>query len=324
MGNVTYIEKGEGRKKFLGASMRVGLIGAGAVGAYFIWGFAEKSDIDFCVIADGERAERLKEKGIFINGKNFRPQIKTAKEAGELDIVWIATKYDALDSAIATVKEVAGEKTIVLSLLNGVDSEERIRAALKKGVVLLSVMRIASKRDAEGIHFNPEATQGVFFGADDKENGAQNEAVARVKESLEQTRINYRVMDDIKRDLWRKYASNIANNLPQAVLGTDASLYTESEHGLFLATKLWQEVRAVAKANGVELSEKPIIFYGIAPTSKFSTLQDLEAKRHTEIEMFAGHLMKLAEKSQIQVPYTEYTYHAIKALEEKNDGIIGC
>ena len=52
-----------------------------------------------------------------------------------------------------------------------------------------------------------------------------------------------------------------------------------------------------------------------------STLQDIDAGRHTEIDMFSGALMRMGKELGIPTPYNEYTYHMIKALEEKNDGL---
>ena len=54
--------------------------------------------------------------------------------------------------------------------------------------------------------------------------------------------------------------------------------------------------------------------------TRFSTLQDLDAGRHTEIDMFSGALAKMGKELGVPMPYNEYTYHIIKALEEKNDG----
>lgn len=54
---------------------------------------------------------------------------------------------------------------------------------------------------------------------------------------------------------------------------------------------------------------------------RYSTLQDLDAGRHTEIDMFSGALMRMGQELGIPTPYNEYTYHMIKALEEKNDGL---
>ena len=56
------------------------------------------------------------------------------------------------------------------------------------------------------------------------------------------------------------------------------------------------------------------------PTARYSTLQDIDAKRHTEIDMFSGALMRMGKELGIPTPYNEYTYHMIKAIEEKNDG----
>ena len=67
----------------------VALIGAGAVGGYFIWGLNGKKDINFSIIAEGERKERL-EQGLVINGEKYTPQVLTPKEAGVVDLIMIA------------------------------------------------------------------------------------------------------------------------------------------------------------------------------------------------------------------------------------------
>ena len=68
-------------------------------------------------------------------------------------------------------------------------------------------------------------------------------------------------------------------------------------------------------------SEKPTksSSYGSAvpPKTRYSTLQDLDAGRHTEIDMFSGALMRMGKRTRHSDPYNEYTYHIIKALEEK-------
>lgn len=302
--------------------MNIGLIGAGAVGAYFIWGFQNSESVKVTVLAEGERKERLS-RGIRINNEVYTPDVRSSKENVKYDLILVATKYSGLGEAIEMLRHCSDETTIILSLLNGVDSEEKICAAGIKGILVPSVMRIASRRDAFGIYFEPEKTQGVYFGVGKHSDHKVEEAVKKVAAIFSASQIRYTVLDDIDTDIWVKYASNIANNLPQAVLGTDASLYTDSEHGYFLATKLWEEVRAVAKTRGISLSEEPLIFTSVPKTSKYSTLQDLENMCHTEIDMFAGYLMEMAQEAGISVPFTEYTFHAIKALEEKNDGKIG-
>lgn len=81
------------------------------------------------------------------------------------------------------------------------------------------------------------------------------------------------------------------------------------------------EVWTPQEAHGVDLLIV-CLKYGALPgaSAKFSTLQDIEAGRHTEIDMFSGALMRMGKELGIPTSYNEYTYHMIKALEEKNDG----
>lgn len=81
------------------------------------------------------------------------------------------------------------------------------------------------------------------------------------------------------------------------------------------------EVWTPQEAHGVDLLIV-CLKYGALPgaSAKFSTLQDIEAGRHTESDMFSGALMRMGKELGIPTPYNEYTYHMIKALEEKNDG----
>lgn len=299
---------------------KIALIGAGAIGAYLIWSFEDAADVTFTVIAEGERAERLERDGVRINGERHSLRVREPARAGEQDVVFIATKYGALDEAIAMLPPMIGPDTLVLSLLNGVDSEERLARAVGPEHVVHSVIRIASHRTREGVSFDPERVIGLYFGlpGTGPEDRRKTEALS---ELFARTRLRWHQSEDILTDIWLKFASNIANNLPQAVLGTSASLYLKSEHGRFLAQKLWSEVAAVAAAHGVRLAEEVLIFPGQSASAKYSTLQDLEAGRHTEIDMFAGQMMRMGEQTGVPTPYCEYTYHAIKALEEKNDGL---
>lgn len=299
---------------------KVALIGAGAIGAYLIWSFDGVAGITFTVAAEGARRERLKHNGIVINGKRHSLQVQEAAQAGPQDLVFIATKYGALDEAIAMLPPLMGPDTLVLSLLNGVDSEDRVAQAVGPEHIVHSVIRIASRRTQAEVHFEPDRVIGLSFGL---LNACPDEQwkLEALSALFANTRLRWHCSDDILTDIWVKFASNIANNLPQAVIGAPANLYLKSEHGLFLAQKLWSEVAAVAAAKGVHLSEDVLIFPGQSSSAKYSTLQDLEAGRHTEIDMFAGHMIHMAEEMGISVPYCEYTFHAIKALEEKNDGL---
>ena len=297
---------------------KVALLGAGAVGAYFIWGLSEKMGDNFCVVAKGERKERLEKNGIIINGKPYSLNVKEPQELKGVDLILISSKQDALNGMLDDIKCMVGENTTVISLLNGVTSEEIIGNAIGMEHMLYSVMRIASARIGNEITFNPDITAGVFVG--EKGIKEPTERLLAVEEVFKGSEVRYTLMEDIEADMWMKYAGNISQNLPQAILGVGFGAYMDSSHVLHIASALWKEVAKVANAKGVALTEKFQLFVGAKPFARFSTLQDIDAKRHTEIEMFAGEMIRMGKELGIEVPYCEYTYHLIKSLEEKNDG----
>ena len=110
------------------------------------------------------------------------------------------------------------------------------------------------------------------------------------------------------------------------------------DYALFMAVKATQgqagladwpnalrcrEPEAIAAANGIDMQRVDAVSgkgCAVKPSARYSPLQDLDAGRHTEIDMFSGTLIRMGKKLGILTPYNEFAYHMIKALEEKNDG----
>ena len=126
-------------------------------------------------------------------------------------------------------------------------------------------------------------------------------------------------------DLWYKFSLNISKNLPQAIINCGQGAYTDSEHVAYISERMRLEVVAVAEAKGIDIhdADAPAARNsGILPDARYSTLQDLDAHRPTEIDMFSGTLIRMGKELGIEVPFNEFAFHAIKALEEKNCGKI--
>lgn len=296
----------------------VAILGAGAIGSYFIYGFSAAPDIDFCLIAKGERKERLEKEGLCINDKIYKPKVKTPEEAKGVDLLLVSTKYNGLRDALEDIRTVVAPHTTVLSLLNGIDSEEIIGTVIDPARIAYSLMRINSERKGNSVTFNAEKTPGLFVG--EKDSREESERLLAIRELLAKTPLHYHFCEDIISEQWLKFTLNIAYNLPQAVLGTGYASYFDSEHVGFIRDRLEAEARKVAAAYGISYGPLENTRPRWLERARFSTLQDLEAKRHTEIDMFCKVLMEKAAAKGLEVPFAEYTYHAIKALEEKNDG----
>lgn len=143
---------------------KVAVLGAGAVGSYVIWGLSNNKDITLGVIASGERNERLKNQGIMINGIKYTPEVWTPEEAKNVDLLIVSLKYGSLRGALDDIETITGENTTIMSLMNGVDSEEIIAERIDKSHILYSFIKVASQRKEDGYHFDPETTVGIYFG----------------------------------------------------------------------------------------------------------------------------------------------------------------
>ena len=97
------------------------------------------------------------------------------------------------------------------------------------------------------------------------------------------------------------------------MVGCGVGAYRDSEHVAFLRDRLREEVDRIADTSSTFGSK-------VRDRARYSTLQDLDAGRHTEVDMFAGAVVRMGRELGIPTPYNEFTYHMIKALEEKNDG----
>ena len=128
------------------------------------------------------------------------------------------------------------------------------------------------------------------------------------------------------RGLWFKFMCNVGENLTCALLGIPYGSFRVSEHANALRRAAMEEVMAVANAKGINLDKsdmerqeeaiKRITFH-----NKPSTLQDLEAGKKTEIEMFAGKMISLGQELGIPTPLNWMFYQGIRVLEEKNQGV---
>ena len=101
----------------------VAIIGAGAIGSHFIAGLTEKLGDDLWIVAEGERKERLEKNGIVINDQKYDLHVKTPEEAKGVDLLIISVKYGALQGTLPMIEKIVDAHTLVISPMNGVDSE---------------------------------------------------------------------------------------------------------------------------------------------------------------------------------------------------------
>lgn len=299
---------------------RIVLIGLGAMGVFFAPRLYEAFGDDFYIIAGGERKKRLESKGVTINGVNYRFPIVTPEEQGEpADLILIGVKGYGFAQAIEDIRHQVGEHTLILSLLNGVDSEEQLIQAFGEKHVLYAYMRMSIVMKDGKADFDPYWGK-IHFG--ENKNDVLSDRVLAVKEVFDHADIPYEIDPDMLKGLWFKYMCNIGENMTCALLGIPFGFFRISDSANWIRDNAMREVAAIAQKKGIDIGEKEIAEQDVTvktipPENKPSTLQDLEAEKLTEVEMFAGNVIKMGKELGVPTPINEMFYHGIRVLEEK-------
>lgn len=296
---------------------KVILCGLGAVGTVYADKLQRFDEKNFRVLVDEERLKRYMANPISFNGNklNFH-YITPDTEDFKADLIIIATKMTGLDDAIKNIKNFIYEDTIIIPLLNGVTSEELIADAYGWDKVLYAYF-IGHSSVRTGNTIVHDDVNTFVFGADKE----PDERVERVKEFFDRTKINYKVPEDIRHSLWCKYMLNVASNPTTSLLRMTFGEMLENKYFMQLAINIMKEVQAVAKAEGVRntttmIDETIAHLHTMIPGGKTSMLQDVEAGRHTEIDMFAGTMIELGEKHNIHTPYCSFLKEMFDIIHE--------
>jgi 2-dehydropantoate 2-reductase len=298
----------------------VAVIGAGAMGAFYASKLFDWNKDCVTLIAKAERYNQLKEKGLIVNKKNYViPVVRPSDKTVPSDFIIVAVKHHHLPQAIKDIKNVVGEDSIIISVMNGITSEEQIAAVYGINKVLYAVaLGIDAVRQGNNVTYT---TQGkLFFG--EAKNPVLTKRVKRVQSLLDRAGIANETPEDMIRILWWKFMINVGINQVSAVLRTPYEVFQTSQDARLIMEEAMREVVTIAKAAHVHLSEEDIknwysILSTLSPQGKTSMLQDVEATRKTEVEMFAGKMTELGKTYGIPTPVNQTLLRMIKVIEQR-------
>lgn len=299
---------------------KVILCGLGAIGTIYADKLEKFDAENFKVLVDESRYERYSKNPVIFNGRalNFE-YVLPSEEDFKADLIILATKFAGLKDAIKNIKNFVKEDTVILSLLNGVTSEDIIADVYGKDKMLYSYF-IGHSSVRCGNSVTHDDVNTIVFGA---ENNLSENVVA-VKNFFDKVGINYKIPDDIKRSMWLKFMLNVSANQPTAILRMTFGDMFENTHFMKFAESIMREVQSVAKAEGVQNTETMVDealkhLKTMTPEGKTSMLQDVEAGRKTEVDMFAGTVIELGKKHGIPTPYNKIMKEMIGIIEEHQD-----
>ena len=295
------------------------VVGAGAIGASIAVRLMEAGK-QVVISANGERKARYLKQGFVVNGRQYFLPVKDKYEADPADLVIIAVKNYSLEEAIEEMRPYVSINTIILSLLNGIDAVPRLRREFgEDSVPYAMILGIDALREENRVQY---LAKGRIFCGFEKEKVEKNAPTLAVLEEFFRTSdIAFVVPEDIVKEIWFKFMINVGLNQWSALIRAPYRLFQDSPHGQELLSKTMIEVISLSKRYGGNLEETDIdraiaVLKTLAPQGKTSMLQDVEARRQTEVDAFAGAMKRLAKAADLDVPINAILYDAIRAIED--------
>ena len=299
----------------------VSVIGLGALGVLFGHHLSEqmpKSTLR--IVADAERIERYKHDQVYCNGVTCDFSYLTPEETGNpADLLIFAVKFSDLADAIKAVKNQVGPDTIIMSLLNGINSEDIIGQAFGLDKVLYSV---AQGMDAVkvGNQLTYRNMGMICFGGIN--SSETSEKIQAVTSLFEKTKLPFEVVDDMRKKLWGKFMLNVGVNQAVAVFECDYGGILKEGPARDTMISAMKEVIALSEHEKVNLTLTDLDYWlhvldGLSPEGKPSMRQDTEAKRHSEVELFAGTVLSLGKKHGLSFTTNQMLYDKIKEMENQ-------
>ena len=294
----------------------VGLIGLGAVGALYAQRL-HATGAQLLVIADEKRAARYRREGVLLNGEAIPFRYATPAQARPVDLLIFATKIGGLGEAMETAARFVGPDTLLMCLTNGVTSEGLLAQRFGGQNVLYSIAQgMDAVKEGNTVVYTRPGT--IVLG--EREPGPVCARVHRVADYLTAHGIDVMRVEDVVRRQWSKLMFNVGIN--QAVMvfeGTYESVQREGRPREVMIGAM-REAQRLAALEGYPVSDEEFDAWlsltdSLSPSGAPSMRQDGAAHRKSEVELFSGTMLRLADKHGVDVPVNRWLYEQITRME---------
>jgi 2-dehydropantoate 2-reductase len=236
-------------------------------------------------------------------------------EIGPVDIVLFAVKLWDVEMAAAFARPLLGEQTRVITLQNGVDSYERVSAAIGADHAVPGVANVSSLIVEPGLVRQTSSFHAITFGRPD---GRADDVLERFAASSAHANCIVKFSNDIQRDRWRKFVvltgTSGATALTRMTLG---SILDDPDTRIFLR-ELMRETLSVGRAEGVTLEEgfveeRMAYLDANAPREmRTSMAHDVMRGNRLEVDWLNGHVSRLGRAHGIPTPRNDTVYAGLK------------
>lgn len=300
--------------------MKIAVMAAGGVGGYFGARLAAAGE-DVHFIARSAHLAALRDKGLTLNSANgdlhLQPVSATDDPAqiGPVDIVIFAVKQYDTESAARQIKPLIGTDTAAITLQNGMDKDERLRAVLGREHVMEGAAYIGGAGVAfPGVISHVGKVARIIFGEADGRRSTRGECflAACNKASIDAT-----LSTNIAKELWAKFALLSAFSGVSSVVRKPMGAIAGDPDTRKLLMDGVVEAIAVAKAKEVDLgadylAQQLNFVDRVAPETKSSMQMDLEAGRRLELDWMSGAVARIGDELDVPTPIHHFIFAALK------------
>jgi 2-dehydropantoate 2-reductase len=303
--------------------MRIAVIGAGGTGGYF-GGLLARAGHDVTFIARGTQLEALRTQGLTVESRlagTFTVPVRATgdpNEVGTVDLVLFCVKTYDTDTAAESIHPLIRPETMLLSLQNGIDNEERISRAVGHDSGIGAVAYVTSTIKTPGVVAQTAGPGKIILG---ELSGGASARTERLSGVLQGAGITAEVHPDIRIVLWQKFLFICAFSGVTAVtrLPIGTILSDPVTRALFEGTS--EEVAAVASAGGIDLPADGVVqalatAAAVEPWARGSLYHDLAGGRRLELESLNGEVVRRGREYSVSTPLNFAIYAALRPFVE--------
>jgi 2-dehydropantoate 2-reductase len=302
-------------------AVRVCIVGCGAVGSLFAANLAQLEDVEvWAYDLARDHVDAINAGGLRLSGAGeVLGRLRATADAGELppcEFGIVATKAMHTESAVAATAHAFADGSVA-SVQNGIGNEEAIAGHVER---VIRGTTFPAGRLVEPGHVQWDVKGDTTIGPFEPSPAPAAE-IERLAEACTRAGLPTEAVADARGPQWRKLIFNAATNPVGALTGLTHGRVCEDPGLRALVSALVDEGKAVAAAQGIELDADPeeLIDHAARPDvaydHKASMLQDVEARRQTEIDYLNGGIVRFGREHGVPAPLNEAILALVKGLE---------
>ncbi len=303
--------------------MRIVVMGAGGIGAYFGAQFAAAGE-DVTFIARGAQLAAIRDKGLTVESKHFPVELPPQPATGDPadlappDVVLFCVKLWDVETAAAAIRPLMGAGTAVVTLQNGVDAPERVARVLGRDKVIAGVAHISATLRAPGVVFHNGKLQKIVFG---ELGGARSPRCEAFSAACARAKIDGILSENILPAIWHKFIFLVAFSGMTTLMRTGLGPIRDDADAFALFRAAMEEARDVALAKGVAFAEEPVaVWLKAIPAMPYdfraSMLADLEQGRRLELPWLSGAVAAMGKELGVATPVNRFVATVLKPFAD--------